>query len=111
MSVKGQGINQGDIVICIALNNQNWQKLETKKVYVFIEQGKTQTLRLEAINDESFTCQPDNTNFAKLEIKADSLIEIWKVIGVYSTNIQHPNLLDDRLASLEQKVDSLLRNK
>lgn len=111
MCVKGQGINQGDIIIGIALNKQNWHKLETKKNYVFIDQQKTQTLRLIDVNENSFICQPDNSNFSKQEIKADSLVEIWKVIGIYSTNIQHPNLLDDRLASLEKKVDSLLRNK
>ena len=57
-----------------------------------------QTLKLRA----------DNPDYGSQDLELTQALEIWEVKGVFSTHLRPPALLDERVAALERKVESLL---
>ena len=106
MEVNQKGLLKGDILSCAPVSLSVDKKLTKDGVYVIITQEDIYVRRYDHADDHIFF-RADNPNFEVLEVARDKILELWKVIGFYSTVLKPPLFLEERVALLERKVADL----
>ena len=106
MQFDNHGIVHGDILVCAQANLKEPGKLVKNHVYVFVTKEKIFTRRL-ASAGKSLGLKADNQYFDPIDIDQKDILEAWEVKGIYSTNVQPPLLLEERVMELERKFEGL----
>jgi transcriptional regulator with XRE-family HTH domain len=109
MLLHRQGLRHQDIVLCCYVDKANLT-LHNGRVYAFVTQSKILIRRLaERLPDgQTLKLRADNPDYGSQVLKLIEVLEIWEVRGVFTTHLQAPALLDERVAELERKVEALL---
>jgi|SRR6476661_626388 len=109
MLLHRQGLRHQDLVLCCRVDLAR-PALHNGRVYVFVTQGKILIRRLaEKLPDgKTLKLRADNPDYGSQDLELTQALEIWEVKGVYTTHLRPPALLDERVAALERKVESLL---
>lgn len=109
MLLHRQGLRHQDIVLCARIDRTR-PNLQTGRVYVFVTPGKILIRRLaKRLSDgETLTIRADNPDYGSQDLALTQTLEIWEVTGVFTTHLHPPALLDERVAALEHKLESLL---
>ena len=109
MLLHRQGLRHQDIVLCCRVSLAR-PSLQNGRVYVFVTQSKILIRRLaERLPDgQTLKLRADNPDYGSQDLELTQALEIWEVKGVFSTHLRPPALLDERVAALERKVESLL---
>jgi transcriptional regulator with XRE-family HTH domain len=106
---KQQGLRHKDLVLCCRVNMAK-PNMQVGSIYVFVTAGKILVRRVaEKLADgQRLYLKADNTDYSSQELEVAQALEIWEVKGVFTTHLRSPALLDERVATLEQKVAELL---
>lgn len=109
MLLHRQGLRHQDIVLCSRVDKAK-PRLKSGSVYVFVTPGKVLIRRLveRLDNDQLLKLRADNPDYGSQELELNQALEIWEVRGVFTTHLQAPALLDERVAELERKMEELL---
>jgi hypothetical protein len=102
MHIKESGLHHKDIVFCKKVNHKQLNNLSDGKIYVVIVKGKLYIKRLTE-KGQLLILQTDKAN-QTIEILLEEVLEMWEVIGVYSTNLYKPNNLELRILKLEERL-------
>ena len=104
MEYNQQGLHHGDILLC---QKANKNIIQTGKVYTVLTKSKIFTRRLYEVNDEIIRFQSDDPNYTVLEDKIEDIIELWEVKGVFSTYLEPPKMIEERVMLLEKRMAEL----
>jgi transcriptional regulator with XRE-family HTH domain len=106
---KQQGLRHKDLVLCCRVNMAK-PNIQVGSIYVFVTAGKILVRRVaeKLVDGQRLYLKADNTDYSSQELEVAQALEIWEVKGVFTTHLRSPALLDERVATLEQKVAELL---
>jgi len=104
MEYHQNGLHHGDILLCLQCSLTD-KTLEAGKVYVLISDGKIITRRWKAMNGDKLIWTSDDPNYEQLELSSDAIQELWEVKGVYSTYLNPPKMLEEKVMILERKME------
>ena len=110
MMFQGLGIHPYDILVCTPIQKEKLLQLEKNEIYIFVLESNIIVQRVEADNKEVYLLSSDNIYYPKKEIKYSEVKELYKLIGVFSTEVAKPTILNNRLTVLEEQVQYLLNH-
>jgi len=98
------GLNLGDLILGKKMNVP--YKFIKGKLYIVITNDKIVIRRVRPLK-ENLELYPDNSNFNSIEIQKGEVIEAWEVMGYFSSKIEAPTLISERIINLENQFDAL----
>ncbi len=106
MEYNHNGLHHGDILLCNKVDKVTARKIKLGKVYVLVTAQAITTRR--ALNaGKMLVFKADDPNYNNIELSAGEVLELWEVYGVYSTYLNPPTALEERVMQLENAVESL----
>lgn len=106
MEANRKGLLKGDILSCAPVNFTPEKKLTKDGVYVIVTNDDIYVRRYDHADDDLYF-RADNPNYEMLKIYRDKILELWRVIGFYSTVLKPPLFLEERVSLLERKITDL----
>ncbi|MFY0651946.1 MAG: LexA family transcriptional regulator [Cyclobacteriaceae bacterium] len=103
MEYHQNGLHHGDILLC-RLSGIKDKKLENGKVYVLVGDGQIIVRRLKSLAKSQMTFSSDDPNYDELEIPHESIVEMWEVRGAYSTYLNPPKMIEEKVMLLEMQM-------
>ncbi len=108
MEYHQQGLHHGDILISKRVEVADLSNLAGTLVTLVTAEGIINR-RIEKIGEKQLTLITDDPNYEVLIVDLDQILEAWKVEAVYSTYLNPPTLLEERVLKLEKIVEELTR--
>ncbi len=105
MEYNQNGLHHGDILVARKVTPER-AKLLKGKIYIIVGPEVIQVRRLRG-SGKSWIFGADNPNYPDQTIDPTKILEIWEVIGSYSTYLNPPEMVEQRLMMLEQKFELL----
>ena len=103
MLYDNRGLSNGDILIGVLVDHKKIKDSHRGVLYTIVTEDGILTRRLASVGKQwEFHC--DNSRYAPLTLSPSKILELWELKGVYSTNLQHPGDMEDRLARLEARL-------
>ncbi len=106
MEYNHNGLHHGDILLCNKLDKISSRRINVGKVYVLVT-AQSITTRRAISTGKSFVFKADDPNYDNIELVAGDLLEMWEVYGVYSTYLNPPSALEERVMQLENAVEAI----
>ncbi len=107
---KRQGLRHKDTVLCSRVSAAQ-PSVQVGRIYVFVTPGKILVRRVAGLlaDGQRLQLRADNADYSPQELELTQALEIWEVQGVFTTHLNTPARLDERVATLEQQVAELLQ--
>ena len=106
MEYNQNGLHHGDILLCLSESISKF-KPKAGDVYVIVHNDGIITRRLKSMKGKNITFTSDDPNYQDLPINTGDIIELWCVKGVYSTYLNPPKLIENRVMLLESRLEEL----
>jgi transcriptional regulator with XRE-family HTH domain len=108
MEYHQNGLHHGDILLCLQVDLKS-KKPEKGKVYLLVVGGRIVTRRLKDVDDNKLYLMSDDPNYHDLEFSLEEIMQIWEVKGAYSTYLNPPKMLDEKVMLLETQMEEVLK--
>ena len=112
MEYNQNGLHHGDILLSTACDLSS--VLSLGKVHVVVTSSELYARRVQKDAAGTLELKSDDPNYDLLCIEKSEIKEIWEVVGVYSTYLNPPKMMEERvmliesqLLALQQKTDKL----
>lgn len=109
MEYHQNGLHHGDILLCQRTKLDN-SLPKSNKVYTIVLNNEIITRRLAEVKQNELVLSSDDPNYELLHLKLKDIIELWEVRGVYSTYLNPPKMIEERVMLLEKKMKHLEAN-
>lgn len=106
MFYQERGLRDGDILLG-AFVDVVPKKVKTETVYIIVTSRGFITRRIFSVEETNISLQADNSAYETKTVDKEEILEIWKIIGVWSNYISPPSMVESRLMSLENQVNQL----
>lgn len=106
MEYNQNGLHHGDILLCL-LTSTTKTKTRPGDVYVIVHQEGITTRRLKSNTKSGITFASDDPNYADIEFTTENILELWQVKGAYSTYLNPPKMIENRVMLLESRLEEL----
>jgi len=103
MEYHHNGIHHGDYLVSSKIAKIQKSKLSAGKIYIAITPQSILVRRLKN-SQNPLIFQADDPHYEDKSIDIKNLDEMWEVIGVYSTQLQPPQMIEERLLTLEDQL-------
>ncbi|MGL1885258.1 MAG: helix-turn-helix domain-containing protein [Reichenbachiella sp.] len=107
MEYNQNGLHHGDILLTEEVKT-SIQTLELGHVYTIITLAYIKTRRLSEIKEDTLVFASDDPNYLSSIVNIKDITQIWKVIGAYSTYLNPPKMIEERVMLLETQIESIL---
>ena len=108
MDYNHTGLHHGDLLLCKKEEVPTASSLITGHVYVLVTKDQVVIRRLKAVDAKRMRMAADDPNFDDLEFDLDHDVqEAWEVKGVFSTYLNPPKVVDEKVMLLEKSVADL----
>jgi len=97
------GLHVGDVLSCCPLEADFKDKLKEGQVYVLVVQEGIYVRRYKHTKEQLYFVA-DNSQHPPVVVDSTEVSELWKVEGFYSTYLNPPLLIEERVSKLEQKM-------
>lgn len=104
MQVNSGGIHPGDLILGKKVDSA---ELISSAVFIIFTPNHYYIRRFSSKAEKLLIFEADNRDYAPVRLSEEELLEIWQVIGYYSTQLPQPHTIEARLAALEQQVRDL----
>ena len=108
MEYHQQGLHHGDILIGLAVPLEAVDKVDGE-VFVIVTKNEI-IIKRGFMRGDNLLLISDNPNYEKILLPVKELLEVWKVIAVYSRYINPPTRLAERILDLEKKMEELTKS-
>lgn len=105
MEYNQQGLHHGDIMLGLLCDAKT--QLELRKVYVIVIDEGIIVKRLRSLEKNQLTFESDDPNYDPIVLETKSVNELWEVKGNYSTYINPPKMLEEKVMLMEKRLDEL----
>jgi len=103
MEYHHNGIHHGDLLVAGKIVKIQKSKLSPEKIYITITPQSILVGRLKD-SPNSLIFQADDPHYEDRTYNLKDLLELWEVIGVYSTQLQPPQMIEERMMTLENQL-------
>lgn len=108
MLCQQSGIYPGDILLCAAADKKSADSLQPGQPYVVVTRSEILIRRFAGIVTSTvLRFRADNPAYSPVDVPMEDILELWESVGVYSTYLKPPVMVEERLAILEQSVQQL----
>lgn len=108
MEYHQQGLHHGDILIGKKVEASDLNALTGALTTLVTKEGIINR-RIGSVNDKQLELITDDPNYEPMSVVIYEILEAWKVEAVYSTYLNPPTLLEERVMKLEKIVEELSR--
>lgn len=105
MEYNQNGLHHGDILLCGQTSAQ--KEIKIGQVYVMVHKNGILSRRLKGKTKDIYIMTADDPNYLDDEIIKKDVNEIWRVHGVYSTYLNPPKLIENKVLQLEKRLETL----
>ncbi len=109
MEFGNGGIRNNDILVCEFLDSTR-MNLTVDQVYVIVHAHGITERRFKKAEKEIFLFESNNTSYERLKISTEDILEVWVPLFTITNKFSQPQELENRLADLETKLQSLIDN-
>lgn len=109
MEYHQQGIHPGDILVGEQIGLENLSD-HVNKVLAIVHKSNLTTRRLSSVSKGNVILISDDSNYPELKIPRDECYEAWLILSVYSSYLNPPTILEERVLRLENQME-LLKKK
>ncbi|TRX50669.1 LexA family transcriptional regulator [Fulvivirga sp. M361] len=106
MEYNQNGLHHGDILLCLQTVKTK-TKTKPGDVYVIVHKEGIITRRLKSAAKSGMNFISDDPNYADIEFATDDILELWNVKGAYSTYLNPPKMIENRVMLLENRLNEL----
>ena len=106
MTVENQGLHHKDILLCLPAQ---FEDLEKGHLYIIVTKSGIYARRFSK-SGKTYLFKADNPAFDPVELQKKEIIEIWQADAIFSTNLDSPSRLEERVNLLETQMKKLLQN-
>ncbi len=106
MEYNQNGLHHGDILLCL-LEPTGKAKPKPGKVYIIVHAEAILVRRLKSVSTKNMTFISDDPNYPDMILSANDILELWCVKGTYSTYLNPPKMIENRVMLLENRVVEL----
>lgn len=108
MDYNQAGIHHGDLLLCKKEAEPSAATLMESHVYVLVTRDQVIVRRLKAMSANKMSMISDDPNYSDMEFDLDQDVqEVWEVKGRFSTYLNAPKALDEKVMLLEKTVADL----
>lgn len=101
-------VHPGDILVGAAADKSETSQLQPGRLYVVVTPDKLLASRLAPLPAAAgLGFQVQNPDHTTTHLPLQHVLELWEVVGIYSTVLEPPATVEERLAQLEQTVQQL----
>ncbi len=104
MEYNHNGLHHGDILLAALVSPAQFK---IGNIYAIVTADGIITRRLQATTTKSIDLIADDPNYPTTSLKKDEILEAWQVKGAYTTYLNPPKMLDERILMLENRMLSL----
>lgn len=104
MYYNSQGLGSGDFIFGKKLVEP--LKYIGDQIYAIVTNEKV-IIRRTKSNNKKIELIPDNKDYKTININRTDVIEAWEIVGYFSSKIEPPTLVSDRILQLEHQFDVL----
>lgn len=108
MEYNQNGLHHGDIILSEEVIIVD-EKLTLGLIYTVVTPSRIQTRRLSEIRSDYLDFVSDDPNYPLMTINIKDINQIWKVTGVYSTYLNPPKMIEERVMVLEKQIAKILK--
>jgi hypothetical protein len=109
MEYNQTGVHHGDILLCRKEEVSMSESLKTGKIYVVVSKDQVIIRRLKSVDAKKMSMISDDPNYNNIEIPInESLLEVWTVKGVFSTYLNPPKMVDEKVMRLENTMEAVM---
>jgi transcriptional regulator with XRE-family HTH domain len=104
MEYNQQGLHHGDLLPAepIALDKLSEYK---DQVIIMVHKRSIVIKRLKQMTSESVMLKSDDPNYPDQPINPEEILEVWKPLGVFSTSLEPPSNLEERMLKMEKMME------
>ena len=106
MEYNQMGLHHGDIILGRKIEQRDYKNLKKGYIYVVVGPEVIQARRLNN-KGKNLVFSSDNPNYPDQVIEPAQISEIWEVFGAYTTYLNPPEMIEQRMMVLEKKFKSL----
>ncbi|MEO1050328.1 MAG: helix-turn-helix domain-containing protein [Bacteroidota bacterium] len=107
MEYYQNGLHHGDFLLCSKSDLTKVNKIREGGVYVIISDERIIARRVKSVDKKTLILSSDDPNYSLLEIPLKSILELWEVKGAYSTYLNPPKTIDEKVLVLEKQLREL----
>ena len=104
MEYHQHGLHHGDLLMC---TQTSLDDIERDQILVIVTNKELTIRRVENLDGRTLKLISDDPNYPNVEIDTDTVVEYWRVRGKYSTYLNPPKLIEEKLLRLEKRMDQL----
>lgn len=104
MEYHQHGLHHGDILMC---TQTSLDKIDRDQILVIVTDKQLTIRRVENIDGKILKLISDDPNYPNIEVDTDTVVEFWRVQGKYSTYLNPPKLIEEKLLRLEKRLELL----
>ena len=105
MEYNQNGLHHGDILLSELMDNSKRSKVG--HIYIIVHKRGIDVRRLRSEQSNNYTLASDDPNYTDTIIEKNELYELWIVKGVYSTYLNTPKLIENKVLQLESRIEAL----
>lgn len=109
MEYHQNGLHHGDILLCKRVKKD--AALQNHKIYTIVLSNKIITRRLKQSTKNEIVLISDDPNYEVISINIKNIKELWEVKGAYSTYLNPPKMIEERVMLLENRLANLEEQK
>jgi len=106
MEYQQQGLHHQDLLICKKVNPEKVDDL-INQIIIIVHPRNITTRRLKNVNSSELILKADDPNYPDIHLNRNEIIEIWKAEGVYTTYLNPPSRLEERILKIEEELKKL----
>jgi len=104
MEYHQHGLHHGDLLICTQVAPE---KVNVDQILVIVTEKKITIRRVDFIDKEIIKLSSDDPNYPIVDVNPQDVLEYWLVKGKYSTYLNPPKLVEEKLLRLEKRLEIL----
>lgn len=106
MQYNEQGIHPKDILLTQRITIDQLSE-HVDSIIVLVSQQGVLIRRLKEYANDMITLTADNPSVDDQSLKATDVLESWQAIGLYTSQLQAPTRLEERVLKIEKLIDQL----
>lgn len=103
MEYQQQGLHHDDLLITEQYELEKVEDLIGLIVVLVNKKGIT-TRRLKEVKADHLLLNADDPNYSDLSIDKTDILELWKTVGVFTTYLNPPSRLEERILKIEEEL-------
>jgi transcriptional regulator with XRE-family HTH domain len=108
MEYNQNGLHHGDILLCKKCIPESKHMLKGQ-VYTIVAENSINTRRLQSIKKDQVYFSSDDPNYPLMDVALRDIIALWQVVGSYSTYINPPRMIEERVMMIENELKLIKR--